>query len=358
MPPATTIKRKKNMKETSDFFTVKKIHVSFILAIMIFAIHISSLDNYSLTSPLGSRILFCDSITMLIVNVAVPLFMLLSAVLFYRNYRLEDTKRKYISRIKTLVVPYLFWNFIWTLFQYVCSYTFISRFFVGREKAQFSVTDLLQGLFLHKYTPFWFILDLILFVAICPVIYLVLKNKVVGAVAILLSAVLCEYCTFLEPVLFRRDALVFYLVGAYVGIHFFDWFIERKHAVFSFFSLCLCIGIIAFYAANSDFDMRSYSFGNIVVITIYCFAFWFLFDLFRNAHYLPFEKESFLVYAMHINIASVIAKLLYLALPKQDFVAPANYVLTMGCTIACISVFAYLVDRFAPKLRILISGSR
>ena len=115
------------MKQSAVFFTTKKIHVSFLLAIMIFAIHISSLDNYNLTTPLGSKILFWDSITMLIVNVAVPMFMILSAVMFYRNYSLEKTKDKYISRVKTLVIPYLFWNFVWTMFQYICSYTFISN---------------------------------------------------------------------------------------------------------------------------------------------------------------------------------------------------------------------------------------
>ena len=323
---------------------------------MIFAIHISSLYNYNLLTSFGSKILYVNFLIMLIVNVAVPLFMILSAVLFYRNYKLEDTKQKYKARFRTLVVPYLFWNLFWTIFQYICSYTYISHFFIGREKAIFSFGDLFKGIFLYKYTPFWFIFDLILFVALCPIIYILLKNKVIGAIVIVLASIICEKSVFLDRILFRRDCFVYYLIGAYVGIHFFYWFIKRKNKLFALFSFCLCVGIIYFYSRGGN--MLSYSFGNIVVITIYCFGFWFMFDLFQNKRYFSFEKESFLIYAMHINVSAVIAKLLYLVLPQQDFIAPINYIFTIICTISCISVFACIVDNFVPKLRLLITGSR
>lgn len=345
------------MKQSDSFFSTKKIHVSFLLAIMIFAIHISSLSNYNLTTSLGSKILFCDSITMLIVNVAVPMFMILSAVMFYRNYSLEKTKDKYMSRVKTLVIPYLFWNFVWTMFQYICSYTFISNFFVGREKAQFSLCDLLQGIFFYKYSPFWFIFDLIVFVALCPFIYTLLRNKWIGAIVIVLAAITCESgYAFLEQVLFRRDVLVYYLIGAYVGIHFYDWFTRRKNQWISIGALITCIAIIFYYKQPGN--MLSYSFVNLCIITLYCLAFWWAFDMFPNKNYFSFEKESFLIYAMHINVSAIIAKLIYLLLPKQDFIAPVNYILTMVLTVTFISVFAYIVDRFIPKFRILISGGR
>lgn len=45
-------------------------------------------------------------------NIPVPLFIFLSAFLFYRNMDWVKIKHKMISRIRSLCVPYICWNLI------------------------------------------------------------------------------------------------------------------------------------------------------------------------------------------------------------------------------------------------------
>lgn len=135
------------LEKKTDYFTVKKTKVMFILAILVFTIHISSLSNYRLDNTLGEKIVRVDRLIASISCVAVPLFLLISGVLFYQNYSYAKTVNKWKSRLFSLVIPYLVWNFTWTVFAFVCSYTPISRFFIGRKKFVLNATNIWGGVF-------------------------------------------------------------------------------------------------------------------------------------------------------------------------------------------------------------------
>ena len=156
----------------ADYFTCKKNRTTFILSILVFIIHMPSLANYTLEGSFGNAVYIGSELLTLFSRVAVPLFLIMSGALFYRNYELNKTKEKYKSRFKSLVVPYLVWNIIWVVFNIICSYTPISKFFINRQLFTLSAGNILGGIFLYKaYAPFWFIFDLIIFTLICPLLY-------------------------------------------------------------------------------------------------------------------------------------------------------------------------------------------
>lgn len=324
-------------------------------------IHSSSLANYSMNSGAGQFILNIEQLIIALAEIAVPLFFIISGVLFYRNYTYKKTISKYKSRFFSLVIPYLFWNVIWTIFNLICSYTFISNFFIGREKVEVNALSLIKGIFLYdNYGPLWFIFNLIVFSLFCPLIYSLLKNRWVGICVII--AVYAMYIFGIklpEQYFFRADSIIFYLVGAYIGIHHFESFTKKKSmliSICSIFVFLLCVVytyIYKQYYLNSSAVLKNIW---VVVIILFCFSFWFAFDLLKNDGYFNFQTESFLIYAMHYNVMAIVCKLISLITPDNLIFAVCNYIITFVISVLIICTFAWFVRKHFPKFKKVLSG--
>lgn len=347
----------------ADYFTCKKTRCTFVLAILIIMHHSSSVNNYAITTGLGEFALFISQYFLGFAQVAVPLFFIISGVLFYRNYSYGKTKEKYRSRLKTLVIPYLIWNTVDTLFQFACSYSFVSNYFIGRTKAVFNLSNVAQGIFLHKYSVLWFLFNLIIFVLAAPLIYTVIKNKKVGAVGIIILIVLYGFGIGIpESVFTRSDSLIFYMIGAYIGCHYFQTF-KRKMANKPLSVVCLifCI-LIALIYTRLNVAANHYAYNNtgkmiyLFSLIIFCFAVWNAFDLLQNNRYYAFERESFAIYVIHCNLIGVVAKLIYLIMPKSDCFAIVNYVFTILLSVAIIIMCVSVIDRISHRLKTVLFG--
>ena len=343
-------------QEGNKYFSYKKTRVMYLLSIFVFTIHLSTLSNYDLNGDSVGKIILCmDKALGSITCIAVASFFMISAILFYRNYTYKSTKNKWKSRCKTLLVPYISWNCIWMIFNMICSYTFISKFFVGRDKAIFDIVNIFQGIFLYKYNgPFWFIFDLLLFTILCPVIYTIVKNKYVGGISIICLIVLSGFNIQIINSLFRTyDAFLCYIIGAYIGVHYFEYFKNKasKKEVIVYFFICLICFITRYY--NIFMDNSMFEAINIVV---YSLAFWKLLDLFNFNNTFRIEEDSFLVYAMHVNVGAIITKLIYIILPNNSFYAAINYILTIVLSLIFIHFFMTLIKNYFPQMRKILCG--
>lgn len=179
------------MENTKEFFN-KKTVVSFFLSVLVVMIHIRSFNQYEFSGALGNALQSLGTIlNSSITSVAIRLFFVISGVLFYRNYTYKSTLEKYKSRLKSLLVPYLIWCSLYTFVMMAIHYSPLgSRF---EFDIPFSIRNLVMGIVFNDfYFSFWFIFNLIIFTLLCPVIYTLLKNKLVGAlvVIIIVSALL------------------------------------------------------------------------------------------------------------------------------------------------------------------------
>ncbi len=343
-----------------DYFSNKKVMVTFLLSLMVMIVHMSVFTHYPMEGVWGRICLGGEKIIVTFCEIAVPLFFVISGALFYRNYTYEKTLSKWKSRIFTLLIPYLIWNSVNMVFQFVCSYSFISNYFVGREKAVFTLENVLKGIFLCEYYgPFWFILDLIIFTVFCPVIYTVVKNKLIGGVSIGVIYLLYAFGISLpESIFYRGDAIIYYLAGAYVGVHFFDWFknpIEktRKNIAGSIGVFCISSGVFIYFKIRMGGGL---DFIAPLLICAMMYGFWRVFDLLETGGYHKFQEDSFLVYATHREVISVVSKLLFLVLPVKMWAAPINYVGTIVISLVMICVFSYVLERFFPKIKGIVTG--
>ena len=146
-------------------------------------------------------------------QIAVPGFFMMSAVLFFRNYRPEDTLRKWKRRFRSLVIPYFSWNLLYYLGYLIATRAPVLREITGKEEVPVSLKELLEALLLYKYNHvFWFVFQLILLALLSPLVWYIVQHRTSFTVMFLL---LCAFI-FLkaDPTPLNSDALLYYMTGA------------------------------------------------------------------------------------------------------------------------------------------------
>ena len=79
-------------QETNSYFRNKKATVSFILSLFVFFIHFCSFSVFLQADGMLKRVF--DTL-LHVARVAVPLFFMISAAMFFRNYTLRDTAKSW-----------------------------------------------------------------------------------------------------------------------------------------------------------------------------------------------------------------------------------------------------------------------
>ena len=117
-------------------------------------------------------------------SIAVPLFYIIAGFLFFINVELFSIKcyrDKLKSRVRTLLIPYLFWNIATIAFYYTC-YAIPPIRLLMNVTPEFSVSYFLKSLWMFhggEYPiayQFWFIRDLMVISIMSPIIYFAIKK--------------------------------------------------------------------------------------------------------------------------------------------------------------------------------------
>ena len=188
----------------------------FCLCILVVFIHNKTDEYFQLTDK---QYMFFEFFTFYIAQIAVPGFMILSAYLLFRGYRTGNAFSKIRSRLSKLAPAYIFWNTV------AIPYTVLVT---GYRSSGNLIEGILYDLLTSKFNfPLWYIFDLMLFLIFSPVVYKVLKNKNIGIMIIGCLYFLYICGVQLPDIMYRRDVHLYYLLGAYLGIHEFKIYKQR-----------------------------------------------------------------------------------------------------------------------------------
>lgn len=346
-----------------EYFWKKKTIVSYLLSVFVFLIHISSFSNYKAIEGVifelnkFTEVFFTGVIT----SYAVTLFFIISGMLFYRNYDKTKYFDKLKSRIRTLLIPFFIWNIIWMLFEIVCSNTFISSYFIGREKFVLTFPNVMNAIFHYGCNgPFWFVFELFFFIIITPIIDKITNNKYIGLFVALIILLLAEFDIGLpHPLFYSKEALSHYIIGSVIGKHYFEKFKNKSSSKEQLVSVVFTIFFSVYYFVCLSLNIEQPMFLKNFLIVFLSITFWNLMDLFvdKMKEY-NFYSYSFAVFAMHINVSAVISKLLYMILPKTQYMVLPNFILTLIITLSLINLFCTILKSFLPKFYSLLMGSR
>ena len=333
--------------------------LSFILAVFIVVRHNSSFYNYS---GRDAEILLkiYENFKYSVTEVAVPLFFIISGFNYFRNYDPSMALKKTKKRIKSLLIPYWFWNGIFTIFCIITSYSFISKYFIGRERFIASPVSVFCGFIYHLNcnSQFWFVFNLMLFAVINPLIYVVLKHKAWGGITLLLLYLTIFGFGLNLPIAFiyRTDSVFFYYLGAFLALNFRELvgIIKGNTKVSCIISIILIIQMLFLLLPNVNSCIRA------IVILLGCFGFWAISSFFENVNCLKYINGglNFLLYAMHGIVQPVVVKCIYLICPKMGWFSIINFVLSIFLTVLICSLIQRFTKNSIEWLYNVMSGWR
>ena len=352
-----------NMTLKNDaIFWKKKEYVSFLLSIFVFFIHSYFAQDFasdSLISVVNHKVsyFFSRSIT----GFAVPMFFMMSGITFFKGYNNQKYLAKIKSRMFTLVIPYLLWNTIWMLWEIFTSYSFLAKFSTDSQLYALSLTNILKGIFFYGCnTPFWFVFNLIIFSLAAPLVFLIIKNKYIGIVSVVCLSVVSLFGIHLPiGVFYYPMSIVFYMTGAIIGYHFFD-FVSGKSSVplriVSF--VFLTVYIFAKNIAPQEIHIDNYL-TQTIVYTLAAFSLWNVLDTFiEQIKPKAIYGRSFAIYAMHLPVAIVILKIFSFLIPQNLWFEIPKFIIMVVVTLVIINLVCAFLEKFAPKIYATLMGNR
>jgi len=343
-------------------FWKKKEFISFLLSVFVLFIHsyfAQEITDDRLISVVNHKVSYFFSCSF--ARFAVPMFFVMSGITFFKDYNNKKYLAKIKSRVFTLVIPYLLWNTIWTLWEIFTTYSFLSKFSTDSEPYSLALINILKGIFFYGCNlPFWFIFDLILFSFAAPLLFLIIKNKYVGIGSVIGLSIASLFGIHLPAnVFYYPTAIVFYLIGAVIGYHFFD--IASKPSpkslqiISAFF---LSAYVLARNIVPQEIHIENY-FVQIIVYTLAAFSLWNVTDLFiERVKPRTIYRRSFAIYAMHLKVAIIVLKILSFITPQNAWLEIPKFIIMVISTLVIINLACAFLEKFAPKIYAILMGDR
>lgn len=311
--------------------------------------------------------------TFKIVCIAVPVFFFISGFLFFREsiFTLHIYKRKLISRLHTLIIPYLLWNaiyfgiiallqkansnFLFLLHKRISEFVWQDYFWVFWDISK--ISHLPDDQHACLVGAFWFLQCLFLLFLASPIIYYVIKfTKHTFPIILILLYILDCYYEYNIPGI-QINAIIFFSLGAYLSITniSFITFLKRipVTASLSMILLILCITVLI--------DNSHVYFLTDLVLDIAIFSLVANYLEFKNWEMPPFLVSSvFFVFAVHRLISASLMRISRTIVPliNNDFLIYLYYLLMVVITLAfSLILFSLLMKKF-PKLCNILNGKR
>lgn len=327
---------------------------SFILCMLVVCIHAQNM--YIFTEPVAwinrSLSFFIERIACF----AVPGFFMCSAFLFYRNLTWNAIAGKLKRRFFRLVLPFFLWNFIYYMVNLGARRVpYLDSLF--NTPVPFDFRELFAAVVLYKYNPvFWFMLYLIVFSFLSPLLYLLLRGRWTGIITlgfVLLFNFNVIRLSFLTAE--TADILnwsLYYLIGCYAALHLKEAAVpERKLLPVLVLLGGICASYILAYVCGSDSWTYIYKSCGALLI-------WFLVWSFRLPDVKAWMKNTFFIYAVHQMLALFINKIANVLLGNSMYAGLAVF-LAIPVTVV---IFCYYMGRFlsryAPPVWKALSGAR
>jgi surface polysaccharide O-acyltransferase-like enzyme len=308
---------------------------------------------------------FRNIISQGIARVAVPLFFLMSGYFFFLGFSFSaaNYKAKIQSRLKRLLIPFLFWNILTLCLIALAQYLPATQtFFSGKNDpiSTFGIYDYFNAIFGIDKSPisyqFWFIRDLMVMVLIAPAIYLLL-NK---APKIVLLTLISLWFLKIWPVYIpSATAFLFFYAGAYFAHSNTNLFALDR---FGPFILFLYLVTLLIDASTKDYGFNQYIHNTGILLGLG--ASLYATNSVVKTNYLKrfllwASGCSFFVFAVHEPLLTVMQKVSYKALQPSNDLSILSLYFIIPIFVIILSMLAYIVIKsIAPTFFSVISGGR
>lgn len=284
---------------------------------------------------------------------------------------MEIYLKKLKKRIKSLLLPYIFWNLIAVALLFLAQYLMADNLLSGRSKlvVDYRPSDWLWSFWdtskintyqvksLPANSPLWFIRDLMVAVIVSPLIYLIIRR--IGIYAVIAIGLFW----LINPYYYKPGCssvcFFFFSLGAYFSIKNKNFIDFVKPALSMVIPLYILIVVTASWLFYTSWYSDLYGIGILVgmVLALSLTAHCIEKGTWRPNAFLV--KSSFFIFAYHRLPLVLVIKLLFVVVQPQS---EASLLLLYIACPALTIVFGLFIYRIASKLfpkgTALISGGR
>lgn len=299
---------------------------------------------------------FENTLTFAVIRADIPAFFMLSGYLFFRNFTWAGLPGKWRRRVRSLLIPYLFWNLFWYFARLLASGFGPAASLPGLAPVPADARTLIRAAFCYAYNPvFWFMYQLILLVILAPVIRFFLLSRWSSVLYGLF--LLWVFLTWPALPIVNQDALIYYSLGAF-------WAVWGKEAVERedsprralaglfgvFLSLILCL-----------LNLRT---GRVQFLVAYLAllpqAVWLLLPLNAGgiAGKSPWMGCTFFIYATHFVLVRAINKVGGRIFPGSTVAGFLFYLAMPAVVIVIVWAAAGWLKKHLPGVWLVVNGNR
>ena len=291
----------------------------------------------------------------------VPAYFFISGLLLF--YSKKSYNQKLISRIKTLLIPYLFFNGMVLV-------GFLSLMFMGKPAvildkslADYNFFDYIRAFWDRGewsggnssplLCPFWYIRNLMVLVLLSPLLYYIIKyTKLIFPIVMGVLWINCYDSAY------TLQSLTMFSLGAFFPINNYNPIPLLNNYKYIFVSAFVVLGIIDF-CHNFIYVPYAMQYHRLSLIANVFFLIWIGEHLSKYHLYSSsLSKSAFFVFAIHYPLTLVLRPFFSYINNFTDSILAIVYIVCVG-VVTCICVGVYFGLRLiAPRLLSVITGSR
>lgn len=293
------------------YFFRKVLVLNVFLTFVIVLLHSQPLNRIGINNE--SDFLFVHGVG-IFAQLGVPMFFFISSLLFYKELNMNDIGKKLRRRCKTLLVPYLLWNIFFVAIHWILTHVSAISSMMNMPAVPSDFCGLSLSVIDSKYTPLWFVKNLMIYCCMSPILLLLLRNKFLYSICILVSI---AYNILVEV---RYESLwhwiPIYMIGAIIG-YYGLYKITPENAKKTLTACCIVLFLILYTQAFNDNKLLlPYRITTPLLI-------WVCYDCMMETWTIEQFKEkqwmhsTFFIYCTHFFIINIFQKLLFKMLPHS-----------------------------------------
>lgn len=252
-------------------------------------------------------------------DIAVPFFFIISGYLFFYDFKIEDIFKKWKKRFFSLFIPYILWNILLiAFFLIIQNWEWVAQF-SNYDRISLKLVKLVPLITTNPIVgQFWYIRDLMIFILLSPLLYLLFRNKYI---ALFLIAVLLYLWKPVDTSLFSSEGVLFFTIGGFLGYQKIDLQINiSKSAILLTFLLWVCLKTVLILPLEKGVLLMQLIPKISILIGI--FFIWTSADLlikkFSQSRILLLSSFSFFIYAFHTPLIKIFYKIMLSIFPESQ----------------------------------------
>lgn len=332
----------------------KFITISFVCSILVIYIHTFNLEIYSIDENsigIARATYIIETYWSNVLKIAVPMFFFISGILFFRTFEISKLLQKWYSGIFSIAIPYAIWCTFYYVYNVLCTNISQIKMMMGNiEVVALSLPEWLKWLWYNEYYTLWFLKNLIVYIALAPIIWILLKNHTKKLPTGIIAIIILVIGIRINKNIPYTNGLEEYLVGCYIGINCRD-ILYYKNKIISALSMIYVIIIFI-----NDFKI-----WGLILELLFFVAVWYAMDILSSylQNELPWWMTiGFFTYVAHDIFLEAFEKILWMVGGNQAILALLDYVFMPVFVEFLLIVISYIAMRWFPGMWKIITGNR